>query len=178
METGVKVAVQSTREQWKKLPCEHEYCRSCLRTWVETVVVDQSSTHVRCPCIGCHFVLYRDDIERLSGVSVVAVFDTLQQTDYTARLAEVSSDPDLLAWLDANTRACPNCSVVIDKSAGCDQMNCARCGHNFSWTAAPTPSVMLGRARSAAAAASSASLIRDGVEPISLRSRFWRWLRR
>lgn len=36
-------------------------------------------------------------------------------------------------WVAANTRACPNCSVPIEKSGGCSHMTCAACSHEFCW---------------------------------------------
>lgn len=36
-------------------------------------------------------------------------------------------------WLKANTKACPNCSVPIEKNQGCSHMTCRACKHEFCW---------------------------------------------
>ena len=33
----------------------------------------------------------------------------------------------------ANTKDCPKCKVVIEKSWGCNHMKCTQCGADFCW---------------------------------------------
>jgi len=34
-------------------------------------------------------------------------------------------------WIDDNSKACPGCTVRIEKSQGCNHMTCRRCGGHF-----------------------------------------------
>ena len=36
-------------------------------------------------------------------------------------------------WILVNTKKCPNCNVRIEKSQGCNHMNCEVCKHQFCW---------------------------------------------
>jgi len=36
-------------------------------------------------------------------------------------------------WVIKNTKPCPKCSVPIEKSHGCNHMNCQKCSHQFCW---------------------------------------------
>lgn len=32
-----------------------------------------------------------------------------------------------------NYKQCPNCSVIIEKNEGCNQMKCTNCNYDFCW---------------------------------------------
>ncbi|CAI2348183.1 unnamed protein product [Caenorhabditis sp. 36 PRJEB53466] len=36
-------------------------------------------------------------------------------------------------WLDSNSKACPKCSVRIEKNEGCHKMHCTKCDTYFCW---------------------------------------------
>ena len=36
-------------------------------------------------------------------------------------------------WISKNSKKCPHCKVVIQKSDGCNKMTCFRCNGNFCW---------------------------------------------
>lgn len=42
-------------------------------------------------------------------------------------------DDGTCAWLDQNTKRCPQCRWYIEKNSGCDEMKCRRCQHKFCW---------------------------------------------
>jgi hypothetical protein len=42
-------------------------------------------------------------------------------------------DDETDAWLKAHTKACPHCSVRIEKLDGCNHMNCQSCDSHFCW---------------------------------------------
>ncbi|CAF1039876.1 unnamed protein product [Rotaria sordida] len=42
-------------------------------------------------------------------------------------------DDGTCAWLDQNTKRCPQCRWYIEKNAGCNEMKCRRCHHKFCW---------------------------------------------
>ena len=50
-----------------------------------------------------------------------------------SELARAATDCDPIPG-GLDIRLCPACHVRIEKNAGCNSMNCFRCGTNFSWT--------------------------------------------
>ncbi len=36
-------------------------------------------------------------------------------------------------WLTSNTKPCPRCQVPIERSGGCDYMQCKKCHYGFCW---------------------------------------------
>lgn len=44
-----------------------------------------------------------------------------------------NEDIETVDMLKQNTKACPNCSIMIYKISGCDQMWCTQCRTPFSW---------------------------------------------
>jgi hypothetical protein len=38
-----------------------------------------------------------------------------------------------LIWKLANSKRCPNCSVLINREEGCNKVDCLFCGHKFCW---------------------------------------------
>ena len=38
-----------------------------------------------------------------------------------------------LAWINANSKACPKCGFAIEKTYGCNWMTCSNCRHGFCW---------------------------------------------
>jgi len=36
-------------------------------------------------------------------------------------------------WIGSNSKGCPRCQVLIEKSDGCNKMTCFRCGSFFCW---------------------------------------------
>lgn len=133
------VCVQSGGEHYKKIQCDCTYCGECLQQWI-TATIESGSTSIRCPTEGCKFVLYGDDVQRLGTAEAHSLFNTLKNRDGTERLAEIARDPSMKDWLAANTRVCPSCSVIVERSAGCNAMRCS-CGAGFSWNTALNPVV-------------------------------------
>ena len=48
-------------------------------------------------------------------------------------LDKVAAEGENVSWVLANTKPCPNCSELISKINGCDQMWCTSCHTAFSW---------------------------------------------
>lgn len=130
--------------------CQHPICQECLATFLATRVQDQFVFNMRCPFEGCSNELFEPDLVRLvqAGALTASVSDRfaeLRARDYSAR-AELFSDTltqvdnkedyDLLKRLWETTRLCPRCSLVIEKSQGCNSFYCI-CGHHFDYARAP-----------------------------------------
>ena len=125
---------QTGGEHYKKTKCDHEFCRGCLVNWITASVSDRN-VQIRCPEDDCTFVFSGDDVNRIAGEAIYKTFTAIGNENYQARICEVASDPKMAAWIEKNTRVCPNCHVIIERSAGCNSMRCP-CGSTFSWTTA------------------------------------------
>lgn len=128
--------------------CNHGICRQCMASFVVARVEEQYVFHVRCPHPGCKNELYEQDLNRLVKVdaleaSVAARFAELRARDFTARaktfteaLPQSNVDYGLVRTLWETTRICPRCSLVIEKSQGCNSFYCI-CGNHFNYDSAP-----------------------------------------
>lgn len=130
--------------------CQHPICQKCLATFVTTRVNDQFVFNMRCPFVGCTNELFEQDLTRLVEVDAITKniserFAELRTRDYTARakglseaMIEVEREGDLdqLQKIWQTTRLCPRCSLVIERSEGCNSFYCI-CGHHFDYSQAP-----------------------------------------
>lgn len=130
---------QTGGEHYKKVSCKHEYCKVCLVPWIECQLAE-SCAQIGCPHEECAFNFNGEDVRRIAGDVAYTQFLNITTRDYQARLADASSglDKKTTEWLNKNTRVCPSCSVVIERSAGCNSMKCFTCGNRFNWSDAKT----------------------------------------
>lgn len=105
--------------------------------------VDEGTVHsICCPYEGCKNEIFESDVARMVDARVASRFAELRAQDYSRRAAmivadaEDGTDYDMLRVLHETARLCPRCSVVIQRSSGCDHFFC-RCGHSFNWVTAP-----------------------------------------
>jgi hypothetical protein len=143
----VRVALPGGGEHFQKaLLCNHRFCISCLAQWIHSCVEDNQQT-IRCPQDKCPVVLFPDDVERLGNVLDVRRYQERRSQDHKSRLAEVlagKENPEFLEWVSppdrwclccvalltvneyrgrnsqfkANCKACPSCSVIVERSKG------------------------------------------------------------
>mmetsp|Transcript_124569 Transcript_124569/g.265651 ORF Transcript_124569/g.265651 Transcript_124569/m.265651 type:complete len:245 (+) Transcript_124569:97-831(+) len=128
--------------------CGHHICRTCMGRYVATRVEEQRVFDIRCPSVGCKNELYEKDLRRLVDCGALSHeicdrFVDLRARNYTTRAmafseesAQTVEDFALLRHLWNATRLCPRCSVVIEKSHGCNSFYCI-CGHHFDYSSAP-----------------------------------------
>lgn len=134
---------QTGGEHYKKVTCTHEYCKGCLHSWI-TSQLNESTFKVGCPHEKCAFHFDGDDILRISGDEAKKKFVEIGQRSFAARVAEFTDkDETMQKWIDSHTRLCPQCSVLIERSAGCNAMKCFTCGERFNWDQAMTMSVFM-----------------------------------
>jgi hypothetical protein len=113
-------------------PCRHMFCQGCLSQWIAAQVQARQRIIV-CPAVDCGHALNQADIARLSiDPAVPEAHTALMAETYEARFAEMSADPELKAWMDANARPCPKCSLLITRATGCNAVACP-CGHRFCY---------------------------------------------
>jgi len=137
------------------LSCGHLFCRSCIFQYVEKQSLEQRKTN----CPQCKRELQDFEVKTLLNLpdsQSDALLTAIQQrADSSAhdgsaaaahRIAAAAArleDCELLHMAHArDMKHCPSCSVLIQKNGGCDHMTC-RCGHEFSWSAVPTPATGL-----------------------------------
>jgi len=92
-----------------------------------------ASTFSNRTCIteGCKGIL-----EKQTGHCVLCNHTTCLHCNVTRTNDEHECSPtDLETWklIQQGSKPCPNCSILIFKSGGCDQMWCIRCHVAFSW---------------------------------------------
>mmetsp|Transcript_4446 Transcript_4446/g.8033 ORF Transcript_4446/g.8033 Transcript_4446/m.8033 type:complete len:342 (+) Transcript_4446:62-1087(+) len=131
--------------------CNHHVCQECMAAYVVSRVDEQRVFNVRCPSIGCTVELFEQDVRRLTQLKVLEEdvsnrFAELRARDFGARAQDLSQellgqasgydDMDVLEKLWNSTRRCPRCSLVIERSSGCNSFYCI-CGHHFNYSSAP-----------------------------------------
>jgi hypothetical protein len=120
-------------EHYRKKLCGHKFCADCLAGWIGAKVTE-GVTAIQCPAEGCCAALYPDDVERMGRREDHERYRALHARQGGERLRELASEsPALRSWFQQNTRACPSCSVLIERSQGCNSMLCP-CGSRFNWT--------------------------------------------
>lgn len=132
IETPTQCCLQTGGEHFRKVQCEHEYCKSCLESWIKANV-EQQLHQITCPEEACKFVMFPDDVKRVLGDANPLYRKYIEYTtaSYKERLHDFVTNAGS-EWVRANTRLCPTCFVVIDRSAGCNSMLCT-CGSRFNW---------------------------------------------
>jgi len=118
-------------EHWSSNPCGHVICRSCMRQWAEAEI-DQQKTRVKCPAVGCSHMLWDHDLKDLLSFETFARYKELKSVDHLKKMKDDLKDPVLGAWLRKNARPCPDCSIIVSRSEGCNAMKCV-CGTSFCY---------------------------------------------
>lgn len=122
-----------SNENFRERQCAqpHRFCRGCLAAWIHAEVSTGKSA-VKCPAEGCALRLSAADIERLGDVVDVDRHRELLGADIGGKTKELLADPAYARWCKANTQQCPECSQLIEREAGCDDMMCL-CGTKFCY---------------------------------------------
>jgi len=117
-------------------PCNHRFCRSCACQALET----KRKQRIRPTCPSCLSVLPTHVVDGLIGPDPVVTPElTLQGTTVP--------DPVSLRRAEAEFRriaikhhfkACPGCAAPIEKTGGCNNMQCQSCHRCFHWDKART----------------------------------------
>jgi len=122
-----------SNENWTKRPCEHSFCRDCMKTWCETGISSMQH-HIHCPAEGCSYTLWKDDVRGLVSPGMFKAFEKNRNANYKKHLKEMlkEEDPEIKKWLRKHARPCPSCSVIVSRESGCDDMRCV-CGCSFCY---------------------------------------------
>ena len=122
--------------------CCDKVCSGCLARYVGAAV-DEGRLHVRCPGDGCRELLSSSDVLAAVGPAKHATLAVNARARHGGRVERLlestdAADAAFIRWARENTRACPSCSVIIYRYAGCNHMTC-RCGASFQWDEAEFP---------------------------------------
>ncbi|CAO3586628.1 unnamed protein product [Absidia cylindrospora] len=79
-----------------------------------------------CECCGLQICLQCGEKAHIGMTCVNHLKSTLEQQPSSEQTASIQ-------WKINNTRPCPNCSVMINRSEGCNRVDCLLCGHRFCW---------------------------------------------
>lgn len=105
--------------------CGHASCKSCLVKWVER---EESSGQTMSPtCPFCRAVI--------SDTDVLAILARpFQPREALAKDSNAEEEIDELTmqWLIEHTKVCQGCGTRVEKSFGCDHMECL-CGYRFCY---------------------------------------------
>merc|ERR1712205_105546 len=108
------------------------FCGECLESWVEAAL--ERSARVRCPAEGCRCLMYPDDVQRVATYALYEKMIEMRHAEHSISKAELlamaDDDPGLAEYLADQTQTCPQCSLVIEREDGCDEMVC-HCGCGF-----------------------------------------------
>ena len=106
--------------------CQHRSCGACLVRWTEK---EESSGRDTGPtCLFCRMAIHEGDILRVMGRPFCPRME--------AAVGEATEDDEIddltLHWISQNTMPCPFCQNRVEKSDGCDHMECL-CGYQFCY---------------------------------------------
>jgi len=137
-------------DKFRGKDCGHPICQGCMAAYIVARVEEQRVFGIRCPAEGCKHEVHEQDVQNLLtrgllSSKIAERFANLRKQNYSKRandLYEVcvtqtsQEDLGLLKTLWKSTRLCPRCSLVIQRSQGCNSFGCI-CGHRFDYSAAP-----------------------------------------
>ena len=106
--------------------CQHRSCGACLVRWTEKEESSGRDTGPTCPF--CRMAIHEGDILRVMGRPFCPRME--------AAVGEATDDDEIddltLHWISQNTMPCPFCQNRVEKSDGCDHMECL-CGYQFCY---------------------------------------------
>lgn len=137
---------------WDNHTCDcHEICWSCLAQHIETQVLSEGKCSIRCPGIGCHYLLLRQDVEYAmwgsrAGNQVLEALSHMSSQSCQDRLKKMvfgKVSDESAQWLLGECQPCPKCFVLSRRETGCNHIVC-RCGCDFCFgCGAPSTSACL-----------------------------------
>ena len=105
--------------------CADLFCFGCVENWISSNLENRTRI-IKCLADGCLATFTEADIAKFG--ELYAIYRRLMSETYGER--DFSDDPAMAAWTKANTRACPQCSLLITWGGGCKSMICP-CGQKF-----------------------------------------------
>ena len=109
----------------------HRACSPCAREYVDHAL-NEGRLHVRCPGILCKALLGDGRLEQIASSEAIIKRDENRRAANARRLQSFTKEPSeedaaFFSFAQEHTRKCPQCHVLIYRSAGCNHMVC-KCG--------------------------------------------------
>lgn len=127
--TGSGQSVSSTEDRWAAYrlcpKCSFSFCLYCSSTWhgPHTVCsLPQASQLV------LEYLKYPEGSKERLAMERQRGKANLERMVSKWREDEMNKQ-----WLHSRTKACPSCSVRVEKSVGCNHMQCGRCSAHFCY---------------------------------------------
>mmetsp|Transcript_53368 Transcript_53368/g.98691 ORF Transcript_53368/g.98691 Transcript_53368/m.98691 type:complete len:277 (-) Transcript_53368:122-952(-) len=138
----------------RQADCGHPICNTCMAKYIESRINESRVWNLKCPHDGCSADVREQDVKKLVdsgrlGPEMLERFVNLRNCDQKERASELAStigeliqswsggdSLDALLQLYNSTRLCPRCSMILEKSAGCNSFYCS-CGFHFNFHDAP-----------------------------------------
>ncbi|AFR97948.1 E3 ubiquitin-protein ligase RNF14 [Cryptococcus neoformans C23] len=127
--TGSGQSVSLAEDRWAAYrlcpKCNFSFCLYCSSTWhgPHTVCsLPQASQLV------LEYLKYPEGSERR-----LAMERQRGKANLERMVAKWREDEMNKQWLHSRTKACPSCSVRVEKSVGCNHMQCGRCSAHFCY---------------------------------------------
>mmetsp|Transcript_23187 Transcript_23187/g.37634 ORF Transcript_23187/g.37634 Transcript_23187/m.37634 type:complete len:434 (-) Transcript_23187:147-1448(-) len=106
--------------------CHHRSCRSCLCKWIKKEEASGQTTPPTCPF--CRSAIGEEDV-------LVILGRLFQPREKLASHPEGDGEIDELTlhWINEHTVPCGACGSLIEKTDGCDKIECL-CGYRFCYS--------------------------------------------
>mmetsp|Transcript_10966 Transcript_10966/g.19150 ORF Transcript_10966/g.19150 Transcript_10966/m.19150 type:complete len:472 (-) Transcript_10966:381-1796(-) len=104
--------------------CQHSSCKTCFTKCIEQIETSRNITSPTCPF--CRVAIAEADILTILGRPFQ------QRRLSSGKINGQDTDYLTLQWLDANTKRCEGCGSQIEKTRGCNLIECL-CGWKFCY---------------------------------------------
>ena len=108
--------------------CHHQSCGTCLVRWIDREEVSGRTSGPTCPF--CRVAICDEDVLRILDRPFQPRAKTCADNEATGSDDEI--DELTLHWINQNTMPCRVCGNRVERSDGCDHMECL-CGHQFCY---------------------------------------------
>lgn len=132
------------------LACGHEFCRVCVERMAESYLSDTTSNEIRCPDMSCRHPILPSVFEEEMKIKLETERTSRKETREQLQNGNIQCEK-CQVWipkdsetcpqcnfaqtitLDRFSKPCPKCNVPVQRSEGCDHMNCSSCQTKFCY---------------------------------------------
>ncbi|CAN5170486.1 hypothetical protein BH09DEP1_BH09DEP1_5800 [soil metagenome] len=150
--TGLRCPAPACKKPFAQTQIQSLIPRTSLQTKLNHIQFQewlmQEKNRIACPTPNCPFIFINERTDQFTmqcpscdstycarclhqhsaNISCKEAVENKQITTDTKEQEEASAQ-----WKAQNTRPCPGCKTAIEKTEGCNHMNCQKCRHQFCW---------------------------------------------